>query len=183
MDKFFHSADEGEFLRMIRKPPEFFNQIIEGLKFELKAMGEIKDITSAQKRQRDELQALLTPAQRKSYLKTIFTNMCFSKPISANFAKSALALPTMGSSIYSHLFAGLSQYTMEKRQALGMGGTLKVQNAGAGACSALPTGYYTPCFYREPVTIATYYRSPILMEELESVRGGLVESLIGNALT
>jgi hypothetical protein len=85
------------------------------------------------------LQSLLTEEERKSYVHSLVTNMGFPKPIAENVDKSAFGLPLMGASIYSHMFAGLGNYAMKKK------GVDKVTDA---------------------MRVSTYYRTPVVSEEL-----------------
>ncbi|CAD7941238.1 unnamed protein product [Amoebophrya sp. A120] len=170
--KYVRYGDEATFLKMIRKPPEFFSQVIEGLKHDFEQIGVIGEQTSTSSTyttavgttldfdvQRENIQQLLaSKEQRDSYRRTIFTNVAFSKPVSANFAKSALALPTMGSSIYSHMFAGITEFSRQKL-------ALEVENH-ADKLHTVPA-FKVPTFYREKFNLATYYRTPILVEELD----------------
>ncbi|CAD7929159.1 unnamed protein product [Amoebophrya sp. A25] len=165
-------GDQAEFLKMIRKPPQFFAQVVEGLKTELRQIPKIENTSEMQAQMRRDIHGLLTKEERDLHRQTVFTNVAFSKPIASSFAKSALALPTMGSSIYSHMFAGLTNYVLGKRKALGMSHEFEAKQDNVQ--------HQVPTFYRAPINIGTYYRTPILVEEL--VRMGYDEEKRHEAL-
>lgn len=162
---YLRHGDMGHFLQLIRKPPEFFHQVVEGTKHRLHEIDSIQDKDGVQASRRAQIHELLTAEERRVYLKTMYTNMCFSRPVSTNFGKSALALPTMGATVYSHTYAGLVNYVLEKRKSLGMKDEEHFDMKFKLDKEELK--YKAPVFYRMPICFANYYRTPILVEELE----------------
>ena len=142
---------------------------MEGLKHDFRTMG---TVTAGSNDQRARIGKILTQEEREYHRKTIFTNVAFSKPVSANFAKSALALPTTGSAVYSHMFAGLTNYVLARRGGAGgpRAGDENKRDISRKLKFDATKGspfYRTPTFYRdEDFLFANYYRSPILVEEL-----------------
>lgn len=66
-------------------------------------------------------------------------NMNYPKAVHTYFDKSCFGLPLFGSTVYSHMYAGLGNYIMEKK------GVSDIKDA---------------------MSITTYYRSPMMNEEL-----------------
>jgi len=127
---------DSEFKQLIKKPDQFFDQIVEGVKHDLRAIPVIDGDP--------RLQKMLSKVERHGFQESVFTNMGFSKPVAVNFMKSALGLPKMGASVYSHLWAGLTNYVLEKK-GLPMDPTREQLESA--------------------IHLAPYYRSPLLIEE------------------
>ena len=66
-----------------------------------------------------KLQSLLSDEERKFYQDGMMTNLAFGLPIAENFEASCFGLPLMGSSIYSHMFAGMGNYLLQKNSPSG----------------------------------------------------------------
>jgi pyruvate/2-oxoglutarate dehydrogenase complex dihydrolipoamide acyltransferase (E2) component len=99
----------------------------------------IADLRSTDKVGDEKISELLTQGERDAYLESLIINMGFSQPVAAAFDKSAFGLPLMGAAIYSHLFAGLGNYISKK--------------------SGVPA--------EKAFHVHTYYRTPVVVEELK----------------
>lgn len=130
-----------EFYKQIRKPDGLFEQSMEAVKKDLRALGSLSNAGS--------LESVLSEEERVQYQKMLMTTLLYAKPIAKNVNKSAFGLPLFGASIYSHMFAGLGNYCLKKQ---GMDNIV------------------------DAMKIATYYRSPVLFEELQ--RMGYTEKQI-----
>lgn len=93
---------QADFLKAIRKPDLFFDEICKGVQADLRAIPNINN--------GNKLEKIVSSTERAQYLETIFTNMAFAKPVATNFMKSDLGLPTMSAAIYSHMFTGLTNH-------------------------------------------------------------------------
>jgi len=107
------------------------------------------------------LRQLLTSEERQHLREMIYTNIGLSSPVSSSFFKSCCGLPTMGAAIYSHLWIGIVNYILQK-QGLDPA-TVSIEEL------------------RGAVRLVTYYRSPILVEEMNRLGYSRTETLEATA--
>jgi pyruvate/2-oxoglutarate dehydrogenase complex dihydrolipoamide acyltransferase (E2) component len=134
-----------QFIKLLRKPELLFEQLIVGVKKDLRAISKIDGDAA--------LNELLDTDQKEAYFSSVASAMSVSVPVAKNFGKSAFGLPLMGAAVYSHMYAGLGNYCMQK----------------------------TGRSIEESLRIATYYRTPVLYEEYK--RMGYTDEDIRTILT
>ncbi|CAD7960440.1 unnamed protein product [Amoebophrya sp. A120] len=83
---------------------------------------------------------LLSEGEKDAYLHSLLANLIFPKAVHTHFDKSCFGLPLFGSAVYSHMWAGVGNHLMAKKPS-----AQKID---------------------EVMKIITYYRTPIISEEL-----------------
>jgi pyruvate/2-oxoglutarate dehydrogenase complex dihydrolipoamide acyltransferase (E2) component len=107
-----------------------------------KLLGAVRD-DFAEKRAvpRGDLSGIISPAEQEAYFETLLLNLAFSKPVVENFLKASIGLPLIGGAVYSHLFAGVGNHIMAK----------------------------TGRSVEDSMKMVMYYRSPVIVEELQRI--------------
>jgi len=95
-----------QFIKLLRKPETLFEQLVVGVKKDLRAIPKIEGDPA--------LSALLTTDEKEAYFNSVTTAMGVSVPVAKHFNKSAFGLPLMGAAVYSHMYSGLGNYCMKK---------------------------------------------------------------------
>jgi len=110
-------------------------------------VSDLRKIPKLGDERNDKLGKLLTKGERQAYLESLIVNVGFGQPIAAAFDKSCFGLPLMGAALYSHMFAGLGNYISKK--------------------SGMPV--------EKAMRVHTYYRTPIVVEEMQRMGFSLTD--------
>jgi pyruvate/2-oxoglutarate dehydrogenase complex dihydrolipoamide acyltransferase (E2) component len=132
-----------QFIKLLRKPETLFEQLVVGVKKDLRAIPKIDGDPA--------LDALLTADEKQAYFSSVATSIGISVPVAKNFSKSAFGLPMMGAAVYSHMYSGLGNYCMKK--------------TGRDINSSLRVATY----YRTPVLYEEYLRMGYTEDDINAI--------------
>jgi pyruvate/2-oxoglutarate dehydrogenase complex dihydrolipoamide acyltransferase (E2) component len=124
-----------DFVKQIRKPLGLYTHSLEAIAAELQSInGE-----AAQAKRDTKIADFLSKEEQEAWFDALLMNLIFPKGVHTHFDKSCFGLPLFGSTVYSHMNAGLGNYAMQKM------GTSNIEEA---------------------LRYITYYRTPVIPEEL-----------------
>jgi pyruvate/2-oxoglutarate dehydrogenase complex dihydrolipoamide acyltransferase (E2) component len=118
-----------QFIKLLRKPETLYEQLVVGVKKDLRAIPKIEGDAS--------LSAILNTDEKEGLFNSVATSMGVSVPVAKNFSKSAFGLPLMGAAVYSHMYSGLGNYCMQKT------------GRDIGSSLRIASYYRTPVLYEE----------------------------------
>ena len=153
LDDFDHSPcapglSRAQFVKTIRSPVGLYRGIADAVRHEFQAMG---DAALVARGYDQNLAAVLSEREAVCLLDSLLVNLLFPRHVAAHFAKAANGASLFPSAIYTHLTAGLGNYCLRT----------------AAAATRID----------EAFRFVTYYRSPVMCEELYRLGVGAPEEL------